>query len=1018
MRSTTTWLNPDFYSFQMRQFITAILLFSNIVLGSVVTYAQPVDVLPVRMSEGAQSLNGDWAFKYISVLDAGADEKFYTPSYDIAAWKAIPVPSHWELQGYAEPQYADDVKEGLGLYRRSFSVPKSWRGQRVFLRFDGVLYGFTAYVNGKPVGEWASSYNPATFDITDALLPDSSENVLAVRVTTRNKGWNFDNMDCWALSGIYRDVTVFALPQVHFKDYTARTTLESNGTVKLYLGVVASAAGKVSGRLLSPKGKVVNKFELALPSDGRGATNLVVKTPQLWTAETPTLYRIELALQSGDKTVQRFADRIGLRQVTIEDGILKLNGAPIKLRGVNHHEIWPEGRVSTEENTRRDLELIRDANINFVRTAHYPPHPRLIELCDEMGFYVLDEVPYIHGRKDLKNPAFQDALLTRARATVMRDKNRPSILFWSLGNENPITDLGNNTGKFVKELDPTRPFMFPTMGPYFASNYQKFPEYQEVYAPHYPPLKQARQYAETLQRPIIFTEYAHQRGLTRAGTGVQDLWELFYQSPRIAGGAIWMFQDQGILRSTGDMKSVKDGDLMVWLDEHRYYDTRGFYAMDGLVYSDRTPQVDYWQVRKVYSPVQIMERELAAKPGPQKLPIRVENRFDFRTLVGMKLKWSLRRNGSSLQNGVIALAAKAKGTESISVPVKLPAKLGSDVFTLDLRCEDENGREFYERTIRLDTGAAGDARWSALAASLPKATPGLEESESVITVRHPNFLLKLDRRSGQLSLLTPDGSAIVSAFGPHTGRNPTINDMAKNRERLAELWQGRLLTEVSELKTAARQLPEGSEITVGGNYPRPNKPEESIRGEYKLLIKPTGAIEVTYSYTPVNATGEMLEAGFALAMPAAQSQFRWLGQGPYAGYPGKDRLNEYGFFHLNREDLYFPGNRRGVELACLASPSGAGVVMGGNGMTVDLETKEDTTILSHLALVPGERSSNEAGENVDVSSRLKAGAIKSIAGKFQMLPLSASWPELLTNCFGLPGERIETRKPFFRSYDQ
>jgi beta-galactosidase len=1000
--------------------IKAVLLFLLAAIGSTPVRAQPVDVLPVRTADGAQSLNGEWRFKYVPSSDVGKDETFFQPAFDVAAWKTIPVPGHWEPHGFAEPQYEDDVKEGTGLYRRTFRLPREWKGQRVFLRFDGVLYGLTAWVNGKPVGEWASSFNPVTFDVTDALAPGEAENVLAVRVTTRSKGWNFDNMDCWALSGIFRDVTLFALPPVHLKDYTARTTLKPDGTAEVHLDAVASAAAKVSGRLVAPDGKPVKEFELALAADGHGSTDLAVDRPQLWTAETPSLYRLELELRAGGTTVQRFADRIGLRQVTVEDGILKLNGTPIKLRGVDHHDIWPEeGRVATEERMRRDLELIRAANINFIRTSHYPPHPRFIEMCDEIGIYVDDEVPYVHGRKWLKDPSYQDVLLTRARATVMRDKNRPSVIFWTCGNENPVTELGNRTGRYVKQLDPTRPFTFPTIGSQFDGYLDKFPENMEIYAPHYPAVKKARQWAEKLRRPIVFTEYAHQRGLARAGTGVQDLWEVFYHSPRIAGGAVWLFQDQGILRTAADMKSVKDGDLMVWLDEHRYFDTHGFYAMDGIVYSDRTPQVDYWQVRKVYSPVQIAERSLAIKPGAQTLSIHVENRFDFRPLTGIRLKWALRRNGTSIQDGLITLGAKPKQTEVVPVPVTLPENLSTDVFTLELRCEDEQGRQFYERTIRLDPGAADVARWAALQASLSAADLGLEVSESAISVRHPSFQLQLDRRSGRLSLLDSGGVTIVSEVGPHTGRHPTINDMGKNRERESELWRWGLLHDLIDLKTDARQLPEGIEVSVSGNYPRPARPEESVRGGYKLLVTRAGAIDVSYDYAPVKATGEVLEAGFALAVPAAQSEFRWLGQGPYAGYPGKDRLNEYGLFHLNRDDLYFPGNRRGVELASLASPSGAGVLLAGSGMTVDLENVGATTILSHLALVPGERSNNEGkGENVDVSSRLKAGSVKNIAGKFTLLPLGGHWPKPLTNWFGSPGDRVGVTKPFLRSYDQ
>jgi len=1003
----------------MPRVLRALLVPLLALLCATALHAQPVDALPVSVADGATSLNGSWTFRYIPGLDAGADERFVAPAFDTSAWKPIAVPGHWELQGFAEPQYADALQPGLGLYRRTFRTEKAWADQRVFLRFEGVLFGFAAFVNGKPVGEWASGFNPATFDITDALAPAGAENVLAVRVTTRSKGWDFDTMDCWSISGIYRDVTVFALPATHLQDLATRTALQPDGSAQLAIDALASGSATLTGRLRAPDGRVVQTFETALAADGRGAATVSVARPTLWTAESPSLYRLELELKSAGRILQRHATRIGLRQVTIEEGILKLNGTPIKLRGVNHHEIWPEGRVSTEANTRRDLQLMREANINFVRTSHYPPHPRLLDLCDELGLYVLDEVPFIHGRQHLTDPDFQDTLYTRARATVLRDKNHASVLFWSLGNENPINELGNNTGRYVKQLDPSRPIMFPTIGSYFAANYPKMADVQDIYAEHYPPLKRVRDHARDLRRPILFTEYAHQRGLARAGTAVQELWEEFYRSPRIAGGAIWMFQDQGLLRTAADASSVENGDLMAWLDDHRYYDTHGFFAMDGLVYSDRTPQIDYWLVRKVYSPVQIVGDALAVRPGAQTLSVSVENRHDFRSLAGFKLHWSLRQNRAELQHGTVTLSAAPRRTEPVALPVKLPATLGVDVYSLELRCEDDRGHQLYERTLRLDTGAAPGVRRTALLAALPQSEPALDITDSAIVVRRADYQLHLDRTNGHLSLVRPDGGIIVSAFGPHTGRHPTINDLGKTREREPQLWRGSLLDEVADLKTAARRLPEGIELTVDGTYPRPGKPEESVRGGYRLLATPSGAIEVSYRYAPVNATGEMLETGFALALPAAHSEFRWLGQGPYASYPGKDRHCEYGIFHLNRDDLHFPGNRRSVEFASLAAPSGTGVLLAGDGLTVDLENKDGATILSHLAAVPGGYATNEGqGEKIDMSNRLAADQLRSIEGSFTLLPLSPAWPRPLATWQGAPSERVPVLKPFLRSYDQ
>jgi len=981
--------------------------------------AGPVDVLPVRASEGAVLLNGEWKFKYLPTLDAGADTDFFQPFFNVAAWKTIPVPGHWELHGFTEPQYASGTKKGLGLYRRTFRMAKAWQGQRVFLRFDGVLFGLTAYVNGKQVGEWASSFNPVTFDITDALLPRDADNVLAVRVTTRSKGWDFDTMDCWGLSGIFRDVTLFALPEIHFNDYTARTALNPDGSAELQLEAIASASATVAGRIISPEGKVAKEFQFDLANDGHGSTKLTINQPQLWTSESPSLYRVELDLRSGGQTQQHYTDRIGLRQVTIEDGIFRLNGKPIKLHGIDHHDIWPaEGRVANEKLMRRDLELIRNANINFIRTSHYPPNPRFIEMCDEMGIYVDCEVPFIHGRKNLSDPSYQDVLLARARATVMRDKNRPSIILWSIGNENHIYELNLNAGKLVKQLDPTRPITYPTMASYFRDNYKNYPDFVDLYSPHYPGVATIKTYAELLTRPIVVTEYAHERGLARGGEGVQDIWEAMYHAPRVAGGAVWMFQDQGIFRTAVDMKSVENWDQMVWLDKHHYYDTHGFYAVDGIVYSDRTPQIDYWQVRKVYSPVQIQEQTLAAKPGRQDVSLHVENRFDFRSLSGIKANWSLRKNAAMLQSGVILLKAKARATETISVPVMLPATPADDVYTLELKCVDETGRQFYERSLRFDTQPEGT--WAAaLLASLPAVEPTLDISDSAIAVRHPRFQLKLDRRSGECSLSDASGVMLISAIGPHVGRVLTINDLGKQREGEATHWRGELLREVTGLKTAAQKTADGVLVTVSGSYPRPGFPIEAVEGEYRLLFKHSGAAEVSYKYAPVRSTASFVEGGLAFAVPAAQSEFRWLGQGPYAGYPGKNRLNEFGLFHLNREDQYFPGNRREVELAFLANPSGAGALLAGTNMTVTVDYQADATMFSHVGLLPGQSSdSNGKGDNVENKSEVNAASVKNISGRFTLLPLGAEWPAALTNWFGLPGDRVEINQRYLHSYDQ
>lgn len=985
--------------------------------------AAPVSELPARLATDTQSLNGTWSFKYIAGLDAGVDENFCQPGFDAGSWVSLPVPSHWELHGHSEPGYFDGPPEGLGLYRRLFRVPAAWRSKRVCLCFDGVLHGFTAWVNGKEIGSWASGFNPVTFDITDALLPGDADNLLAVRVSTRSRAWGFDTMDCWSLSGVYRDVTLFAVPTTHVTGYWARTTLGPDGSARLAIDVAASGPGAITGTLTAPGSGARVDLAFELDATGKGSTTLEISQPQLWTAETPSLYSLTLTLAAPDGSSHRVADRIGLREVSIKDGVLLINGRPIKLRGINHHDIWPEeGRVATVARMRRDLELMRDANINFIRTSHYPPHPLFISMCDELGFYVDCEVPFIHGREHLTDPAYQEDLFIRARATVARDKNHPSIIFWSLGNENPVNDQGLEAGKLVKQLDPTRPIAFPTVGSHFKGNWEKYPEFVEIYTPHYAGPAKVREYAEKLTRPIIVTEFAHQRGIARGGDSVQEIWDAMMSSPRVAGGAVWLFQDQGILRTARNRQSVKNGDQMVWLDEHRYFDTHGYFGVDGIVFSDRTPQADYWHLRHVFSPVQIGEREIAVIPGRQTLELDVENRFDFRSLAGTKLAWRLLRNLAEVAHGEAPLAAPARDREKVRLDITLPADPGQDVFVLEIRCLDEQGRSFIEHGIRLDTAATATSRLARLEHTLPARLPTLEVTDATITVTHASWRLLVDRPSAALSIAAPDGTLLVTAAGPHTSRKLTITELGKQRDGGEKRWDGELMRDVVAPQTTADQAQAGVVVTIAGRYPRPGFPDQAVEGECRLTARASGAIDVTYDYRPINATGTMVETGFTLAIPAAFHELRWVGQGPYAGYKGRDRVNRFGVFQLNRDDLFFPGNRRGVQLACLSDPAGRGVLVGGDDVIFSFDNRGAETVVTHVA--SDARSFDKKDDTPKKPEAWEPGSATggpppvAIKGAFTLVPLTGPWPEPLAAWFGPAGDRAVVHRPFLHVYDQ
>lgn len=972
--------------------------------------AQPIEIVPVRDPAQIQSLNGSWKFRYAPGVVEQNDRAFAAPDFNDQAWASLPVPAHWEMHGFAEPKYGK-VDAGVGYYRRTFGVPSGWRGQRVMLRFEGVLYGCEVWVNGQRVGEWASSYNPVTFDVTDAL-ETGADNVLAVRVTTRSRGWEFDTNDCWALSGIYRDVALFAVPPTHFQRTSVRTVLEADGRARVQIGawLAGSAEGaRIRGRLGEAKGEKSQAFEIPLNAN-QGEVSIEVPQPKLWTAETPHLYELELTLERPGQGPQVQVEKIGLRQVTIVDGVLCLNGTPIKLRGVDHHDIWPEeGRAATEALMRRDLELIKAANCNFLRTSHYPAHPRLMELCDELGIYVMDEVPFGFGDEHLKDPSYQEILLTRARATVLRDENRPSVIIWSVGNENPNTPLTFAAGKRVKEIDPSRPICFPQVGSYFAESFEEIPDWVDIYAPHYPNVATVRNYATRLKRPVIFSEYAHALGL--ATDRIQDEWAVMQAEPRLAGGAVWMFQDQGILRKSEKPVEELSGTPYVWLDPHHYHDTNRFDGMDGIVYSDRTPQTDYWEVRKVYSPVQITA---TGRPttSSRELQLEVANRFDFRALTGITLEWSLLRNRETLVHGKRSLQTKAKSTEALKLPIELPKGEPTDFYALSLRCLDEAGHAFYEKVISLAPETTPN-RLAALGDHDVSTAPRLEETPDLFRIRHVKYSAELDRRSGELFIRDLAGNLLTRGPLPHTGRS-RLTSTEELRTKRDSFWLGATLSHPIKLETSASQAGPDITLRVHAQYPRNDTPEQQLAGGYTATVHANGTIDFAYKFVPLEGKGRMIEAGVSFISAPAATELRWVGTGPYAGYPGKDALNEFGVFHLNREDLSFNGNRRATEVAVLSAPNtGAGLVMLTPPADVAVETTSDGVILSHNALIAG-----RGNKGVQAETLLQVDQIKEIVGEFSIVPLTTTWPAALTRWVGSKEETVKPFRPFYRSYDQ
>lgn len=629
-------------------------------------------ILPVTDPKMEMSLNGEWQLKVVE----GITSDKQVPATD-DTWRQIPVPGCWEAYGFCKPKY-DSASALTGYYRTTFSIPEAWKGQHIVIRFDGVLYGYDLWINDKAVGSWRSGYNTAMFDITPYLNRKNQQQDIALRVVSQFPGSDFDYNDDWAPNGIFRDVTLMAVPKTHLKDLTIRT----KNTGEVYVSADIANGGKgtqVKHEILDKQGRLV------------GTTK--VEHPLLWTAETPNLYTLRTTLLQNGKTLQTFEHKFGFRELTIDGNVLKLNGQPIKLRGVTSHSTDPVTvKVIDEASILRDMRLMKEASINYIRTSHYPREPRFYELADSLGFYIIDEVPFGYGDKNLSDSTFYPVLQQRAQATIRRDKNHPSVLIWSLGNENPLTDICVKLGDYVKrELDPSRPICYPQVGSYFRRFNYNFPKVADIYTPHYPSTAQIADFYQRADRPVIFTEYCHTLGISFEDHDRQ--WEIIERTPGIAGGSVWEWVDQGMpfknekIRKSNHEKKY-GYEERVFTSDNEGFEMYGNKGTDGLLYADRTPLPNYYELQHNYA-----RAFVSAINGDV---LQIVNRYDFLNLKDyVTFHWALTNNRDTVMRG--AFSPECKPHATVPYTLNLPKQNGLSILHFDV--EDAQGHVFLHQSF-------------------------------------------------------------------------------------------------------------------------------------------------------------------------------------------------------------------------------------------------------------------------------------------------------------------------------
>jgi beta-galactosidase len=854
-----------------------------------------------RRSPYVHFLNGTWKFKWVP-RPAEAPADFFKDGASLDGWVDFPVPANWEFKGFGTPIYRDEPnafgpwparppevpldKNPVGSYKRTFRVPERWKGRRVHLHFGGVNSSFYVWVNGREAGYSQDSKSPAEFDVTDLLRP--GENTVSVRVHRFTVGSYLEAQDMWRVSGIERDVYLAALPEVHVRDLFVRADLDAryvDGRLRVEADIRNASAGAALGlrlkcELLDRRGNGVFPPLLAPASPGPNAEARVVfakdiASPARWTAETPNLYTVVLTLlDAGGRALETVSCRTGFRTVEVRDGLFRVNGVPVTIKGVNRHEHDPATiKVVSEDMMRLDITLMKRHNINAVRTAHYPNVPRWYELCDEYGLYLVDEanieshgVSFDADKTLAAKPEWLGLHLDRTKKLVERDKNHPSVVIWSLGNEAGDGPNFEAAYRWIKARDPDRPVQYEPA---------RLTAHTDIYCPMYARIEKILDYVKTPQsRPLILCEYEHAMGNSEGN--LADYWEAIDAHPQLQGGFIWDWVDQGVWKTNekGERYFGYGGD---WGTDGM--PTEKNFLCNGLVAPNRAPHPHALEVKKVYQYFRARPVDWAAGK------FEVENRYDFRSLSGFELSWRLEADGREIASGTLPrLDLGPRSKTGISVPLPpIEPRPGVEYFlTLSCRTAAEaplipKGHEMGWEQFQVPVPAAEPAP----AAAAAPTTLEVEDGGDAVIISGGEFSLRFDKASGRLASLVFKGVEVL-ADGPVPDfwRPPTDNDYGNKMPERCAVWReaGRKM-KVSSVRIE-RPAPSRVRIIVEAVLP-------TVGSRYRTAytVNSGGDIVVEASFTPGRAgLPELPRFGTQMVLPGAFDTLTWFGRGPHENY--------------------------------------------------------------------------------------------------------------------------------------
>jgi beta-galactosidase len=877
-----------------------------------------------------QTLNGSWKFKYHGSIK-NVEDGFYEESAEVSGWDDLIVPSCWQVNGYDQLHYTNvnypfpcdppfvPNDNPTGLYVRDFNVSEDWDGKEKYIVFEGVNSCFYLWINGKFVGYSQGSRVPAEFNISRFIR--SGKNRLAVMVLKWCDGTYLEDQDLWRFSGIFRDVYMLARSRNHIKDVFNKQEL-SGDYQKALLRCEVETTGPLEARaeLRDAQNQIVCQGQAVI--DGSGILQLEIIGPVLWNAEKPYLYSLYLY---GGEEVLLF--QVGFRKVEINDGVFMINSQPVKLKGVNRHDSHPElGQTIPLNHMIKDLILMKRHNVNTIRTSHYPNDPRFLELCNQYGFYLIDEADLeCHGVSNAgdshmltKNPEWESAFLDRAIRMVERDKNHPCIVMWSMGNESGYDVNHMVMARWMKGRDASRPVHYEGIDPRY--NGSSNTEVIDVESRMYSSVEYIESYAKDANsaKPMFLCEYSHAMG---NGPGdLKDYWDVIYKYPKLMGGCVWEWSDHGIKTKT------EDGiEYFAYGGDFGDQPNDGNFCIDGLVSPGRVPHKGLLELKKVIAPIKMEAEDL--KRGT----FRITNLYDFMDLSHMVLAWKMEKDGILVEQGEITdLIAAPHTSQTITVPYTW-REVSNSRFYLTLSCRSKLDSQWAESGYEI-TFEQFELPVTMIPNETLKKMPSIDmrQQGNHLTIDGFDFQYVFDLYDGTFVKISKHGVDMLQSPPKFTiWRAPTDNDRNIKHQWLEEGYE-RAQMHVYRLEIVEQtkhSVGIAVDFSLGGFIKIP-----VLRGTALWRVNGAGEISLQVNVKIREDLVFLPRFGLQLSMPKGTEEVEYFGLGPHESYIDKRQSVKKGKYLLTVDEMLenyiMPqetGSRYGTEWAIVSNEQGMGL---------------------------------------------------------------------------------------------